>query len=129
MSDGGWDWNWPPERDSTARTAEFLMRLDAGMLEYFREMASEMVGRFGISRAEAVARINERYQGLEIEPYPDLMCHEFPEFWAHGVYYYPDERGRLPTGDVHADAVIDFTRLRVRPLPPQDSSVWTLRPE
>ncbi len=28
-------------------TAEFLMKLDEGMLDYFREMASEMTGRFG----------------------------------------------------------------------------------
>jgi hypothetical protein len=99
------------------------------MLEYFREMESEMVARFGISRAEAVARMNERYQSLEIEPYPDLMCHESPEFWAYGVYYFPDEKDRLPSGDAEADAAFDLTRLRIRPLPPRDSPVWTLRGE
>ncbi|MEU0645673.1 hypothetical protein [Streptomyces umbrinus] len=107
-------------------TAEFLMKLDEGMLEYFREMAGEMTERFGISRAEAVARINERYGSLEISPYPDLMCHELPEFWAYGAYYhYAEAEGRLPMGD----ADIDFTKLPIRPLPPKDSPVWTLKDE
>ncbi|MEU9283213.1 hypothetical protein AB0D57_00420 [Streptomyces sp. NPDC048275] len=44
-----------------ARTEEFLMDLDKGMLAYFRELAHEMVTRFGVSRAEAVARINRAY--------------------------------------------------------------------
>ncbi|WP_406443184.1 barstar family protein [Streptomyces sp. NBC_01613] len=96
---------------------EFLMRLDSRMLEYFRDMAEEMVSRFGISRAEAVARINERYGALDISPYPDLMCHELPQFWAYGAYYYPDDEGRLPTGDSEADADIDVTRLAIRPVP------------
>ncbi|MBQ0848503.1 hypothetical protein J8N05_09805 [Streptomyces sp. BH-SS-21] len=108
-------------------TAEFHMKLDEGMLGYFREIADEMVGRFGISRAEAVARINERYGGTEMSPYPDLMCHELPEFWAYGPYYYPDDAGRLPTGDASADVGIDVTRLRIRPRPPEDSPAWTLR--
>ncbi|MER7686095.1 hypothetical protein [Streptomyces sp. NPDC097610] len=51
-----------------AWTGEFLMVLDEGMLTYFREMADEMVTRFGIPRAEAVARINRAYAGEEFEP-------------------------------------------------------------
>ncbi|MFF1741493.1 hypothetical protein [Streptomyces mirabilis] len=58
-----------------ARTGEFLMALAEGMLAYFPEMADEMVTRFGIPRAEAVARINRAYPGQEFGPYPDLMCH------------------------------------------------------
>ncbi|MWA12897.1 hypothetical protein E5671_27640 [Streptomyces sp. BA2] len=62
------------------------MPLDDGMLEYFREIVDEAVTRFGVSRAEAVARVNERYGELEISPYPDLMCHELPEYWVYGLY-------------------------------------------
>ncbi|WP_413757566.1 hypothetical protein [Streptomyces sp. MMBL 11-3] len=110
-------------------TAEFILTLDEGMLEYFREMASEMTERFGISRAEAVARINDRYGEMQVSTYPDLMCHELPEFWAYGAYYCPDEKGHLPTGDPDDDATIDFTKLSIRPLPPKDSPVWTLKDE
>jgi hypothetical protein len=63
-------------------TEEFLLDLDAGMLTYFREIAHEMVERFGISRAEAVARTNDRYADAAIDPYPDLTCHELPEYWS-----------------------------------------------
>ncbi|MFF7596391.1 hypothetical protein [Streptomyces mirabilis] len=46
-----------------ARTDEFLMALDEGKLAYFRETTDEMVTRFGIPGAEAVARINRAYAG------------------------------------------------------------------
>ncbi|MFI6487662.1 hypothetical protein [Streptomyces sp. NPDC050564] len=121
-----WDFTW---QTRVGRTEEFLLCLDEGMLEYFREMASEMVVRFAVSHAEAVARINERYQALYLDPYPDLMCHELPEFWAYGVYYQAEGDARLPCGDEGADAMVDFTRLKVRPAPPQSSAVWTLRDE
>ncbi|MFD8816356.1 hypothetical protein ACFV23_33970 [Streptomyces sp. NPDC059627] len=107
-------------------TTEFLMDLDEGMVEYFRDIANEMTSRFGISRAEAVARINERYHDAEISAYPDLMCHEFPEYWSYGLYYYPNESGRLPTGDEDDDEGFDMSALRVRPAPPTDSPYWTL---
>ena len=80
-------------------TEEFLMRLDDGMLAYFSDMADEMVTRFGISRAEAVARINACYGDCDIAPYPDLMCHEEPAYWAYGAYYVPDAAGERPVGD------------------------------
>ncbi|RPE43472.1 hypothetical protein EDD90_6675 [Streptomyces sp. Ag109_O5-1] len=99
------------------------MDLDEGMVEYFRDIANEMISRFGISRAEAVARINERYHDAEISAYPDLMCHEFPEYWSYGLYYYPNESGRLPTGD-EGDEGFDLSTLRARPAPPKDSSYW-----
>lgn len=107
-------------------TEEFLMRLDEGMLAYFRGIVSEMVARFGISPAEAVARVNERYQGADISPWPDLMCHELPEYWAYGLYYFPDGDGRLPTGSEDDDEGIDVAQLAVRPAPPKDSPFWTL---
>ncbi|MGY5630231.1 hypothetical protein [Streptomyces sp. DH1] len=106
-------------------TEEFVLDLDEDMLGYFREMADVLVERCGISRAEAVARINRQYAKLEIGPYPDLMCHEHPEFWALPAYYGRDEHGRLPTGDPDADAHIDFSRLPVHPAPAKDSPFWT----
>lgn len=106
---------------------EFVLPLDEEMLAYFRDMVNVLVERCGISRAEAVARINatygtERASGLEVQ----LMGHELPEFWAYGAYYRPDDGGRLPTGDPGADADVDFSRLRVRPAPPMDSPFWTV---
>ncbi|CAL9525092.1 hypothetical protein [Streptomyces sp. enrichment culture] len=108
-------------------TAEFLIRLDEEMLEYFREMVDVLVGNCGIPRAEAVARINDRYGRKEMDTLEqNLMTHELPEFWAYGAYYSPDDQDRLPTGDPHADEGIDFSRLPVRPAPPENSPCWTV---
>ncbi|MFC4464986.1 hypothetical protein ACFPH6_10595 [Streptomyces xiangluensis] len=100
---------------------EFLVELDGGMLAFFREIADEMVARFGISRAEAVARINLAYEGAGIEAYPDIMCHELPEYWAYGLYFQARD-GRL----LHGDSDEDLSQWEVRPAPPRTSHVWTL---
>jgi hypothetical protein len=106
-------------------TAEFLIRLDEEMLAYFREMVDVLVENCGVSRAEAVARINERYGRREMTTLErDLMTHELPAFWAYGAYYGPGDQERLPSGDAQADAAIDFSRLPVRPAPPKGSSYW-----
>ncbi|WP_252540669.1 hypothetical protein [Streptomyces sp. RO-S4] len=102
------------------------MRLDVGMLAYFRDMADEMTARFGISRAEAVARVNARCGDLDISPYPDLMCHEDPVFRAYGAYYLPDAAGRLPCGDEEYDRGTDVASPAVRPRPAPGSPAWRL---
>ncbi|MDX3454232.1 hypothetical protein PV396_20165 [Streptomyces sp. ME02-8801-2C] len=104
------------------RNAEFLVELDEGMLDYFRQIAEEMVSRFGISRAEAVARINSKYKGARIDPYPDLMCHETPEYWAYGLYFQP-VGGQLPYGAPDEN----LSAWEVRPAPSRNSHVWTIR--
>ncbi|MFH9062189.1 hypothetical protein ACH4GM_13345 [Streptomyces coeruleorubidus] len=106
---------------------EFVLPLDDEMLAYFREMTDVLVEHIGISRAEAVARINAAYGtrqwvALDLQ----LMGHELPEYWAYAVYYAPDSRHRLPIGDPTADADIDFSTHPVRPAPPKDSPFWTL---
>ncbi|MER7482998.1 hypothetical protein ABTX60_36080 [Streptomyces sp. NPDC126510] len=83
--------------------------------------------RIGLSRAEAVARINASYGtrawvSLDLQ----LMGHELPEYWAYGVYCGPDEQHRVPEGSPTADADIDFSTHPVRPAPPKDSPFWTL---
>lgn len=103
------------------RTHEFLTVLDDGMLRYFRDIADVMVDRFGISRAEAVARINDAYEGSEIDPYPDLMCHEEPEYWAYGLYFQA-RNGMVP----HGGDAVDLAQYEKKPTPPKTSHVWTL---
>ncbi len=106
---------------------EFVLALDAEMLAYFREMADVLVERIGISRAEAVARINASYGTREwVALDLQLMGHREAEYWAYGVYYAPDDQHRLPTGSPTADADIDFSTHPVRPAPPKESPFWTL---
>lgn len=97
---------------------EFVMRADAKMMEFFSRIADEMQQRFSISHAEAVARLNEAWGGLDFEPYPDLVCHETPEHWAYQLYY----------GDVaYWDADADRSSWQPTPPPPADSPAWTIR--
>lgn len=102
-------------------TEEFTTELDDGMLKYFRDIADVMVERIGISRAEAVARINKAYGGADIEPYPDIMCHELPEYWAYGLYY----AGNVPYWEPDADP----SGWEVREAPPKGGPEWTLPEE
>jgi hypothetical protein len=106
-----------------ATGTEFVIPLDEELLAFYREMVNVLVDRCGVSRAEAVARINATYgtgDGVWI------MLHEMPEYWAYGAYYRADLRGRLPVGDPVADADVDFDTLTVRPAPPKESPFWTV---
>lgn len=109
------------EAGAMTRTEEFLTALDEGMLQCFRGIADELVGRFGMSRAEAVARINAAYEGADIAPHPDLMCHEGPDCWAYGLSFRPKE-GRVP----HSGSTEDLSQWGMRPAPPKSSHAWTL---
>jgi hypothetical protein len=121
-------WQQGAVYESATRTEEFLIRLDAEWLDYFRAMADVLVARFGISPAEAVARINESYATAEIKPMgEDLLGHELPEFWAYHLYFEPDPRGLLPSGSPESDG--DLHAWTVRPAPPRNSAAWTLAEE
>ncbi len=90
---------------------------DADMQAYFREIAVFMVDTFRIDYAEAVARVNEAFEEQEFDPYPDVICHEMPEYWAYGLYY-----GEVPYWDESADR----SEWTVRPAPSRDSPSWTV---
>ncbi|MFE2826310.1 hypothetical protein [Streptomyces sp. NPDC059271] len=121
-------WQTAAVFENAPRTEEFLIDLDAEWLAYFREMADVLVTRFGVSRAEAVARVNERHVGEDLAPMgEDLLGHELPEFWAHHLYFEPDSLGMLPSGAPETDG--DLSRWTVRPAPPDNSGAWTLKEE
>jgi hypothetical protein len=106
------------QSEERSKSSEFLMSVDSEMQEYFRDIAMEMQTLFGISKAEAVARINEAFGKDTFEPYPDIMCHEDPEYWAYGLYYGP-----VPYWENDADQ----SRWTVREMPPADSPSWTIK--
>ncbi|WP_317452680.1 hypothetical protein [Streptomyces sp. CBMA29] len=96
---------------------EFIMPTSPEARESLRDITDELVGLFGLSRAEAVARVNQAWGGQDLATGPDLLGHEDPEHWAYGLYY----EGDVPYWEPEADR----TRWRVRPAPPRDSPVWT----
>ncbi|WP_354643003.1 hypothetical protein [Kitasatospora camelliae] len=103
--------------------SEFRLEADRRMQEYFSDIADELQ-KFGISRAEAVARVNAAWEGVEFEPYPDLVCHEDPEYWAHRFYYDNGRNDNRPVPYWDEDA--DRSSWLIKPPPPADSPAWTL---
>ncbi len=99
------------------------LRIDADreMLEFFSAVADAIRG-FGASRAEAVARVNRAWAGVEFEPYPDLVCHEEPEYWAHRFYYNDGTGATVAYWDPDADR----STWTVNPPPPEGDPAWTL---
>ncbi|MDJ0341172.1 hypothetical protein QMK19_07265 [Streptomyces sp. H10-C2] len=98
--------------------SEFIMPAVPEMQEYLGEVAEELVTLFGISRAEAVARINQAWGHQVFDEWPDLLAHEDPEHWAYGLYY----EGDVPYWEPDADR----SPWRIRQAPPRDSPAWTL---
>lgn len=82
---------------------EFPCAGDAEALTFCRQIADEMVTRFGIPEAEAIARINQHWSMNLTSDGPrvwivglDIAYHETAEFWAHDMYYGPDSHWWLP---------------------------------
>lgn len=98
------------------QNSEFLIITDQVMYEFLQEIAMEMQ-KFGCSRAEAVARINEMWGGMVIKD-PDLITHELAEHWAHWFYF----------GDVpYWEETADRTAWKIKEAPPKESTSWTLK--
>ncbi|MEU4250718.1 hypothetical protein AB0F15_25255 [Amycolatopsis sp. NPDC026612] len=83
---------------------EFLCAGDAEALEFCRGIVEEMVAGLGVTRVEAVARVNRQWSA----PHPGgrtpriwivglaMVYHEDAEFWARVIYYGEDYFWRDP---------------------------------
>ncbi|WP_283134923.1 hypothetical protein [Rhizohabitans arisaemae] len=97
--------------------SEFVFRVTEETREQLEWIAEELQ-RFGMSRAEAVARINHQWHGSGFAEGADsLLGHELPEYWATLIYYVdvPD----------WSDGV-DRSSWPVLDPPPRGSMYWTL---
>ncbi|MCE3035751.1 MULTISPECIES: hypothetical protein [unclassified Streptomyces] len=65
----------------------FTMPTSPETLELLGSIADEMVSEFGITRAEAVARINAHWHGQDLSDEDCLVPHEDERFWAFVIYY------------------------------------------
>lgn len=76
---------------------------------------------FGISRAEAVARINAHWEGQDFLERSDIVLHEDSYYWSLFIYY----DGNIPDWRPNADR----ESWEVKPAPPGDSEFWTIAEE
>ncbi|MFJ8823915.1 hypothetical protein ACIREE_19300 [Streptomyces sp. NPDC102467] len=55
--------------------------------ELLEFIVDRMVAELGLSRAEAVARINRQWHGQDLSGEDDIVLHEDERFWALTIYY------------------------------------------
>ncbi|MEV7544585.1 hypothetical protein [Streptomyces sp. NPDC089915] len=95
----------------------YLMATSAETLDLLRAIERYMTERLGVGRAEAVARINRCWSGLDLSGEDEIILHEDEYYWALGMYFTEVE-------DWHPAA--DRSGWTVRPAPPEDSEYWTV---
>ncbi|KAA8908915.1 hypothetical protein TRICI_004728 [Trichomonascus ciferrii] len=96
----------------------FLMKNpSADVRDLLFDTAEEMTKLFGISKAEAVARINAQWPGQKFLEDSDIILHEDEYFWSLFIYYNGDVPDWSPTAD----------RSSWTPAPkPLDPKYWTI---
>lgn len=59
------------------------------IMEYIDEIVGEMVAAFGITRDEAIGRVNRQWGGSTFDE-KSLILHQMPDDWAGDIYYGRD---------------------------------------
>jgi hypothetical protein len=97
--------------------SEFIMPASPETTEFLDAIVDEMVSEFKVTRAEAIARINEQWCGQDLSGEDCLILHEEESYWAFVVYY----GGNVPDWSPNADR----TAWLPKPPPVSDSGLWT----
>ena len=98
--------------------SEFIANVSDEVGELLRDTVDEMTAMFGISKAEAVARINAQWEGQEFLERSDIVLHEDSYYWSLFIYY----GGDVPDWSPEADR----SSWIVKSVPPRDSEFWTI---
>ena len=67
--------------------SEFVFTTDAASGAYCREIAQAMRLFFGITRDNAVKRVNDQWQHTAILGDDNLIYHEPPDYWAKRIFF------------------------------------------
>ena len=69
---------------------------------YIDSIVVEMIKLFGISRDEALGRINRHWKGVSFEDQQDIdgLTNELPDYWARRIYYGPNAKWWLDDQDI-----------------------------
>ena len=99
--------------------SDFLMATSEETLELLDFIADEMVSLFSLARAEAVARINEQWQGQDLSSDDEVILHEDEYYWALWIYY----GGKVSDWSPEADRSAWVPRAA----PSKESGCWTIK--
>ncbi|WP_036375305.1 hypothetical protein [Micromonospora sp. ATCC 39149] len=98
--------------------SEFQMPASPDVAELLNAIACEMVDQFGITRAEAVARINEQWHRQDLSSNDEIILHEDEYFWALFIYF----GGEVPNWSRDANR----SEWIPKPVPTRDSGYWPM---
>ncbi len=70
---------------------KFDFQTDSEGKAFCESIVQEMLRKFGISKDEAVGRMNAAWRGLTIDK-DDITFHEDEEYWANTLYYGKDSQ-------------------------------------
>ncbi|GAA2316368.1 hypothetical protein OKJ48_02825 [Streptomyces kunmingensis] len=85
--------------------------------ELLESVVEYMVTELGVSRAEAVARVNRQWHGQDLSDEDDIILHEEERFWALTIYYED-----VPAWSTEADRASWVPKAPPAP----DSVYWTV---
>lgn len=94
---------------------EYLMPVSPDVRALLDDTVEAMTEYFGISRGEAVARINAKWHGFSLLDGEEMLTHEDSRFWAMEIYY-----GAVP----HWSPNSSWPPVP----PPEDPRFWTSGP-
>ena len=94
-------------------TKKYSFTSDTEADEFVTEIIAEMVTSFGISREEALGRIQRHWLGQIIGGSNEIVYHEKPDFWANEIYWDVD-RWWLDTND---RVILELPPLKPKPWP------------
>lgn len=80
-------------------THEYEFEVDSDGGRFCEEIVEVMVNHFGITRDEAVERINRHWRGQKILG-EDVIYHEDAEYWAKTIFYGKDSLWWLEEDDL-----------------------------
>lgn len=99
--------------------SRFQMSHSPDTLQLLDAIVDRMVALFDISQAEAVARINQQWDGQDLSCEGEIILHEDDRYWALFLYFGEDIPD-YPQGT-------KSPRWAAKPAPPTDSGYWTLK--
>lgn len=96
----------------------YLMPVSRDVQLLLGDVADELVANFGISWAEAIARINAHWRGQDLSSEIDIVLHEDACYWAVVIYFGKDVPDWSPAAD--------RSTWTARPRPSYSSGCWTV---
>jgi hypothetical protein len=72
--------------------SEFEFVTDAKSEAFCGEIVATMMELFGLSRAEAIGRINRDFTPVDFFGEEHIYYHETPDYWAQTIYYGRDSK-------------------------------------